>query len=86
MREDTDTKDRRLPAFTQCRTRQINADYSECLAQPLRPGCIHAFLFGDGYLCTHPLHRNLNAGSQVPLPAAAGPKIPQVSPDHPDNS
>jgi hypothetical protein len=82
MRDNTVTNDRELAA-TQGRTRHINADYSECLAQPQRPGCIHAFLFGDGYLCTHPLHRELTTGPPAP-PAA--PKTTQVSCDNPDNS
>lgn len=44
--------------FENCRTRQINAEFSNCLAEQKRYGCNYAFLFGDGYLCTHPNHRD----------------------------
>lgn len=40
-----------------CFTRQISDEFSGCLAERKRHRCIHAFLFGDGYLCTHPRHR-----------------------------
>ena len=42
----------------ECRTKQINAEFSNCLAEDSRYNCNYAFLFGDGYLCTHPNHRN----------------------------
>ena len=41
----------------ECRTGQINAEFSNCLAENKRRRCNHAFLFGDGYLCTHPKHQ-----------------------------
>ena len=41
----------------ECRTEHINADFSNCLAEEKRYRCKHAFLFVDGYLCTHPKHR-----------------------------
>jgi len=42
----------------ECRTRHINAEFSNCLVdREKRYRCNYAFLFGDGYLCTHPNHR-----------------------------
>lgn len=40
-----------------CLTQHINKDFSSCLAEEKRYRCNYAFLFGDGYLCTHPRHR-----------------------------
>lgn len=53
----------RNPATTEleeqgCLTQHINDEFSNCLAEGKRQRCIHAFLFGDGYLCTHPRHRD----------------------------
>jgi len=45
-------------AEQRCLTQQINDDFSSCLAEEKRNRCVHAFLFGDGYLCTHPRHRD----------------------------
>ncbi|GFO54643.1 hypothetical protein GMSM_16500 [Geomonas sp. Red276] len=52
------TENLQEPAITaMCRTKQINEQFSSCLAEGNRYGCVYAFLFGDGYLCTHPQHR-----------------------------
>lgn len=40
-----------------CLTQHITAEFSDCLAEEKRYRCNYAFLFGDGYLCTHPKHR-----------------------------
>jgi len=40
-----------------CLTQHISAEFSDCLAEEKRYRCNYAFLFGDGYLCTHPEHR-----------------------------
>jgi len=40
-----------------CRTKQMNENFSSCLAEGERRRCNYAFLFGDDYLCTHPRHR-----------------------------
>ena len=40
----------------ECRTQYVNAEFSTCLTEEKRYRCNHAFLFGDGYLCTHPDH------------------------------
>ena len=42
----------------QCRTQQINAEFSNCLVEQNKNRCNYAFLFIDGYLCTHPNHRD----------------------------
>ena len=45
-------------AEQRCLTQHINDDFSSCLAGEKRHRCVHAFLFGDSYLCTHPRHRD----------------------------
>ena len=50
-------------SYKECRTRHINAEFSNCLVnKEMRYKCNYAFLFGDGYLCTHPNHRNFDYG------------------------
>jgi hypothetical protein len=46
-----------LPRVEECRTQHVSAEFSNCLAEQKRYRCDYAFLFGDGYLCTHPNHR-----------------------------
>ena len=50
----------------ECRTRHINAEFSNCLAREKKYRCNYAFLFGDGYLCTHPNHREFATSSAAP--------------------
>lgn len=40
----------------ECRTQHVTLEFSNCLAEGKRKRCQHAYLFGDGYLCTHPKH------------------------------
>lgn len=57
MLELSGEADNETSTDSECRTEQINADFSSCLADDKRYHCNYAFLFGDGYLCTHPKHR-----------------------------
>jgi hypothetical protein len=49
--------DQGLTGETACRTEQISAEISSCLSGLKRYRCDYAFHFGEGYLCTHPKHR-----------------------------
>lgn len=40
-----------------CLTQKVNDNFSSCLTEGKRYRCNHAFLFGDGYLCIHPRHK-----------------------------
>lgn len=57
LQHDTSRCDR-APHEEQCRTRELSADFSVCLAEPRRRRCNYACFFVDGYLCTHPDHRS----------------------------
>lgn len=51
-------KERTQSEQGECRTQHVSLEFSTCLADSKRKGCEHAYLFGDGYLCTHPDHRD----------------------------
>ncbi|HBG04182.1 MAG: hypothetical protein A2075_16005 [Geobacteraceae bacterium GWC2_58_44] len=44
------------PPRDNCRTQHVSVDFSSCLTEQKKHRCNYAFLFGDGYLCTHPDH------------------------------
>jgi hypothetical protein len=52
------TKD--VPDTTTCRTQSVSAEFSTCLNEPKRIRCNYAFLLCDGYICTHPNHREFS--------------------------
>jgi hypothetical protein len=58
MEQQTTLTQKEPSPAKECRTQQINAEFSNCLTEGGRYRCNYAFLFGDGYLCTHPNHRD----------------------------
>ncbi|HJV66567.1 MAG TPA: hypothetical protein VJ550_12590 [Geomonas sp.] len=43
-----------------CRTASFTTDFSNCLTEDGKCRCNFAILFVDGYLCTHPNHRDFS--------------------------
>lgn len=50
--------DTEIPRHEGCRTQFVSEDFSSCLTEQRRYRCNYACLFVDGYLCTHPNHRD----------------------------
>ncbi len=49
------------PCESDCRTRGLTADVSECSLH--RPRCKYAYSFGYAFFCTHPRHREFRKKS-----------------------
>lgn len=58
MLQQKDKKEKEPSDHGECRTQHASLEFSTCLAEGIRRRCQHAYLFGDGYLCTHPNHRD----------------------------
>jgi hypothetical protein len=43
-----------------CRTQSVSAQFSTCLNEQQRIRCTYAFVLCDGYICTHPNHREFS--------------------------
>ena len=57
MLHTTTSTETELSPHEECRTQRVNADFSNCLVEERRHRCRYAFVFVDGYLCTHPNHQ-----------------------------
>lgn len=45
---------------SRCRTQSVSAEFSTCLNEEQRNRCTYAFVLCDGYICTHPNHREFS--------------------------
>ena len=55
-----DSKEKIMPYCDDCRTQPVSAEFSSCLTEQKKQRCTYACLCVDGYLCTHPDHREFN--------------------------